>query len=121
MTPGFKFLGIVFIAVLLAVAMVNGAHAGEPDAECMAVMGPEAAKVHLRHTSGVPSDVNRHLIRSDPHYAGQGRWVLLRFLDALETGTAVAPVDILGALCAIPNIPAAAPVYRNEFNPPRDI
>lgn len=115
-----RYIGVAFIVALLAIVSVK-ARAGEPDQTCMDVMAPEAGAVTLRHRAGVPDAINRWLIRSEPRYGEQGRWLLLRFLDALEQETGALPVDILGALCAIPNMPAAAPLYRSEFDKPKDI
>lgn len=121
MKPRLRYLGCVFVVALLTICSIRGAYAAEPDPDCVAVLTPEAGAVAARHRAGVPGALNRILIRSEPRYGPQGRWILLRLLDALEASPANDPADILGALCAIPNLPTAAPTFRTEFDKPKDI
>lgn len=119
-----RYIGVAVLAAVLTLGFYNGARAGEPDPGCVQALTPEAGVVYARHRAGVPSALNRFLIRSEPRYGEQGRWVLLRFLDALEArdypDKAAAVAAFLGAACALPAIPAAAPVYRSEFDKPKD-
>ena len=121
MTPYLRYAAAVLLALVLFIASIRGAHAAEPDPDCLSALGPYAAAVHQRHVRGVPPELNALLIRSDPDLAGQGRWALLQFLDVIAARPDIAPDDVITFLCSLSNIPTAAPTYRSEFDRPKDI
>lgn len=123
MRPYLRYAGVVFIAALLAFAFNKGAHGEErhPDPACMAALTVPATAVHVWATLGVPRAMSEHLIRSDPSFSGQDRWLLLELLDVLIARPDTNPAAVLSALCALPQIPTAAGTYRSEFDRPKDI
>lgn len=136
--PIIRFAGAVLLAGIFAVAMVNGAKASNADIEaaakedgnaeavaCTLVMAPEFRTVAERHARGMEPALNRHLIRSEPTYGPAGRWLLLRYLDALVAGSQLGAQDAAWRLCGfittLPAPPAASEAHRPPFTKPQDI
>lgn len=111
MTPGFKFLGSVFIAVLLFVAIVKGAKAEEvkePEVNltCVLALAPDVERLKAMHAKDTDYWVARHLVLTDPTNRDAARWALMLILDGLYDGR-LAPDRAITALWGICTIPMA--------------